>query len=1032
LVIVSGSLAAYAQQHDWSNLQTLTATERELKGGETNSYRVNLAAGQFFQAVVEQKGIDVVVVLFGPDGKQIAESDSPNDRWGREPIVLVAAAAGDHRIDIRAPSATAAPGSYAIKIIALREATAADNDYAKAQRLFDEGRVLRNQTSATARRASLEKYEAALALFRAAGDTYRETLTLSSIGNVHARLNEFRKALEVFQQTLLLAQQLNERRLEAGIETFLGGSHDVLGEPKEALEHYERALSLSRESGNRSAEASALNNIGLIYSQTSDSQRALEYYARALELFRELGSQGTEAITLQNMGVAYNMLAEPEKALEYFERSLVLRRITKDKSGESEALGNIGLAYRNLAKFDRALEHYNEALAIQKETGNKRLEAITLGYMGSLYAEMGQPAKALDNHQQALSLQIAIENRQRQAVSLDHIARAYFLLGEFPKAFDYHNQSLVLFRTIGDRSGVARSLHGLARVEKRGGNFHAARNYIEETLALIETVRARSGSQQLRASYFASVENAYEFYVDLLMKLHEREPDAGHDAAALQVSERGRARSLVELLSEANADIRQGVGADLVRKEREVSTALNAKAQRLIQLTAQKGNPEEIATLNREISALEDEFQQIQVAIRKESPQYAALTQPQPLDLKSIQRELDQGTVLLEYSLGDEQSYLWVVTPDSLKTFQLPKREQIQSLAQQVYKSLTTRAEFKSLETPAQRQARIAQAEAQFERAAVELSRMILAPAVEELQGKRLVVVADGVLQYVPFAALSSQTHYRPLVLDHELISLPSASAFAVHRQNLRDRKPAPKSIAVVADPVFSTNDARFQTNARVKGPNQPGATRIIEHTTGTGSSQLAIPRLPFTRQEAEQILSIAPAGENLKALGFHANRNFATGSELSKYRYVHFATHGYLDTKRASLSAIVLSLVDEQGRPQDGFLRTHDIYNLNLPAELVVLSACETGLGKDVRGEGLDGITRGFMYAGARRVIVSLWNVNDKATATLMQRLYSGMLRSGKTPAAALRAAQIEMLRTRQWHSPYFWAAFVMQGEWR
>jgi CHAT domain-containing protein len=186
---------------------------------------------------------------------------------------------------------------------------------------------------------------------------------------------------------------------------------------------------------------------------------------------------------------------------------------------------------------------------------------------------------------------------------------------------------------------------------------------------------------------------------------------------------------------------------------------------------------------------------------------------------------------------------------------------------------------------------------------------------------------------------------------------------------------------------------------------------------------------LPFTRWEADQILAVAPSG--LKAVDFNANRSIATGGELSKYRYVHFATHGYLDTSRSNLSAIVLSLYDEQGKPQDGFLRTHDIYNLKLPAELVVLSACETGLGKDVTGEGLEGLTRGFMYAGARRVIVSLWNVNDKATASLMQRLYVGMLRSGKTPAAALRAAQIEMLRTRQWQSPYFWAPFVMQGEW-
>jgi CHAT domain-containing protein len=271
----------------------------------------------------------------------------------------------------------------------------------------------------------------------------------------------------------------------------------------------------------------------------------------------------------------------------------------------------------------------------------------------------------------------------------------------------------------------------------------------------------------------------------------------------------------------------------------------------------------------------------------------------------------------------------------------------------------------------------------------------------------------------------------RPIILDHELINLQSASAFAVQRQNLANRTPAPKSVAVIADPVFSMNDARFRSGDLIAENTSQSSTRIIEHLPASATGQLTIPRLPFTRSEADQILAVAPRESSMKALDFRANRSIATSDELSKYRYVHFATHGYLDTTRAGLSAIVLSLVDEQGKPQDGFLRTHDIYNLKLPAELVVLSACETGLGKAVTGEGLEGLTRGFMYAGARRVIVSLWNVNDKATAALMQRLYIGMLRNNKTPAAALRAAQIELLRTQQWQSPYYWAAFVMQGEW-
>ena len=1033
VVTESVSVSSNAQPQDLASLPLLAPVERELKGGETNAYRVRLTAGQFLHAEVEQKGIDVVVVLFRPDGKQLRESDSPNDTWGPEPIMLIASETGDYRVEVRSPSARAPAGTYAIKMIALREATTADKDYVTAQNLFDEGRLLRVQAAAAARRASIEKYEAAIPLFHAAGDTYREALTISSIGHAYARLSEFRKALPFLYKTLALVQQLKDKGLEAGTETFLGGAHDVLGEPKKALEHYERAFSLGKEIGKRSSEASALNNIGLIYNQIGEGQAALEYYTKALAVFRLLGNQQDEGAVLHNIGVAYHMLAEPEKAINYFQQALELRKVTKDRNGESEALSNIGLAYARLEKPDKALEYYSQALAIQRSTGNKRLEAITLDYIGSVQAKMGQAAKALEYHQQALQLQVAIENRQRQANSINNIGRDYFLLGDPAKALDYYNQALTLYRTIEDRNGAARSLEGLARVQANRGDLATARKNIEEALALIETVRARSGSQQLRASYLASMENAYEFYVDLLMKLHAQKPHAGHDAEALQAAERGRARSLLELLNEARVDIRHGVSAELVQKERELTQALNAKAQRQIQLTAQRGNPEEIATLQREISALEDNYQQVQVTIRKNSPEYAALTQPQPLGLKEIQQQLDPNTLLLEYSLGNERSFLWVITAESLKSFELPKRAEIEKAARQVYESLTARGLGGALESAPQRQTRIAEADVRFKDAAAELSRMILTPARAEFASRRLVIVADGALQYVPFSALSlaAGPTYRPLVLGHEVISLPSASAFAIQRRNLSQRQPAAKAVAVIADPVFSETDARVKTSAPEAETVTRNATRIIEHLSGSAQGQLSIPRLPFTRQEADRILAVAPAGANLKALDFRASRSLATSDELSKYRYVHFATHGYLDTSRAGLSAIVLSMIDEQGKPQDGFLRTHDIYNLKLPAELVVLSACETGLGKDVKGEGIEGLTRAFMYAGARRVVVSLWNVNDKATAALMQHLYTGMLRSNKTPAAALRAAQIEMLRMRQWQSPYFWAAFVMQGEW-
>ena len=1012
-------------------LPELASVERELKGGETHSYRVSLTAGQFLHAVVEQKDIDVAAAAFGPDNKQVSYCDSPNDRWGSESVVFVAPATGEYRVDIVSSNSKAHAGRYAIRVIALREATAVDKGHAAALAAFDEGAKLRAQPNAAAKRSAIEKYEQAVPLFHAAGDTYREAMTWQSMGAAYYPLNEFRRALDCFNHAVALARSLGDRRFESGTETWIAGMLDILGDVLTALDHYQRAVKLARENGWPVAEGSALSSIGKIYGDMGEWDKALGFYAQALPIFKEQNSVRDEAIALNNIGIAYSLSGEQDKALEYLQQSLDSLRSGTDKNAQAYTLLNIGRAYRRLGEYKKALTYLEEAQSLQQQIGSKAQRGETLDEIGNVYSDGGQNDKALNYHQQAVESQHAAGNLRREAMARNNLGNVYNLLEEPEKALEQFNAALTTFRTLSDLSNAANSLEGIARAEKKRGRLDDARQHITESLAWRETVRARAGSLQMRASYRASVEHGYEFLIDLLMEQHARDPLHGYDADALSAHERSQARSFVEQLNEARADIRRGVDAGLLEKERDFARVLNAKAQREMQLRARK-DTNELATLQREISTLEDQYQQVEATIRQSSPQYAALTQPQPLTLKEIQQLLDADTLLLEYSLGVERSYLWVVGSDSLKTYVLPKEDEIAKLAQQTYESLVARSVSKSLETPAERAARVVAADNQFQQASAELSRMILSPAASELRDKRLVIVADGALQYVPFAALPVANH-RPLILDHEVVSLPSASAFAVQRQNLANREPAPKTLAVIADPVFSPSDSRLKKNAAAPALAQ-ASTRIIEHgpANASGLGQLTIPRLPFTRWEADQILAVARTGSNLKALDFRANREIATGGELSKYRYVHFATHGYLDTTRAGLSAIVLSLYDEQGKPQDGFLRTHDVYNLKLPAELVVLSACETGLGKDVQGEGLEGLTRGFMYAGARRVIVSLWNVNDKATASLMQRLYAGMLRDGKTPAAALRAAQIEMLRTAQWQSPYYWAPFVMQGEWK
>jgi CHAT domain-containing protein len=404
----------------------------------------------------------------------------------------------------------------------------------------------------------------------------------------------------------------------------------------------------------------------------------------------------------------------------------------------------------------------------------------------------------------------------------------------------------------------------------------------------------------------------------------------------------------------------------------------------------------------------------------------------------------------LEYALGGERSYLWAVTPSSFVSYELPKRDEIEAAARRVYDLITARNQRALNETVKQRQARLARANAEYSEAAATLSRMILGPVAGQLENKRLLVVNEGALQFIPFAALPKPAGAelttpaaRPLVVDHEIVTLPSASTLAALRRETAERKPAPKTLWVLADPVFTRDDARVKRGASAKQAQPEIDDAVAEgrgfaHEVGKAAAEagfgdlLRIPRLPFTRREAEGIATLVPAAARKQALDFRADRAAALSADLGQYRYVHFATHGFLNSVHPELSGILLSMVNEQGKPQEGFLRAHEVYNLNLSADLVVLSACQTGLGKEVKGEGLVGLTRGFMYAGAPRVVVSLWGVNDQATSELMVRFYRGMLKEGLRPAAALRSAQIEMWKNKRWSAPFYWAAFVQQGEWR
>jgi CHAT domain-containing protein/tetratricopeptide (TPR) repeat protein len=863
---------------------------------------------------------------------------------------------------------------------------------------------------------ALEYYNQALPLYKVVGDRGGEATTLNSIGSVYDSLGEKQKALEYYNQALPLTRAVGDRGEEARILNNIGGVYDSLGEKQKALEYYNQALPLRRVVGDRGGEATTLNNIGLVYDSLGEKQTALEYYNQALPLYKVVGDRGGEATTLNNIGLVYDSLGEKQTALEYYNQALPLTRAVGDRGGEATTLNNIGLVYDSLGEKQTALEYYNQALPLSQAVGDRGGEAMALNSIGSVYSSLGEKQKALEYYNQALPLTRAVGDRGEEARILNNIGGVYHSLGEKQKALEYYNQALPLRRVVGDRGGEATTLTNIAFLERSQGNLKAALTLMDSSITILEDLRTKIGSQELRASYFATVQGYYEFYIDLLMQLHQQNPSQGYDALAFHASERARARSLLELLTEANANIRQGVEPKLLEQERTLQQQLNALERRRYELSSSQYTEEQLNEIKQQSQSLLTQLDQLKAEIRVTSPRYAELRYPEPLTLQQIQQQvLDDDTLLLEYSLGEERSYLWAVTKTSITSYVLPKRREIEAAAQTFRQSLTPNSAA-NLET------------------GLPLSQMLLAPVANQLGNKRLLVVGDGALQSVPFATLpvpSSPT--TPLLVQNEIITLPSASTVAIQRRQLQNRPTAAKKLAVVADPIFALNDPRFSTTPQPtpETPSNSALTRATRNL-GLGDSAKVLDRLQYTGTEAKKILALIPETQRLQALDFNASRTTATDPNLGQYEIIHLATHGLLDPINPELSGIVLSLFDPQGKSLDGFLRLHDIFNLNLPAELVVLSACETGLGKDVKGEGLVGLTRGFMYAGSRRVVVSLWSVNDVATSEVMAKFYQKMLNEGQNPVSALRAAQLEMWKSQQWQSPYYWAAFTIQGDWR
>jgi CHAT domain-containing protein/tetratricopeptide (TPR) repeat protein len=1045
--------------------RTLTpgvVVEAALEAQDEHLYRASLDPGRRWRLGVEQLDCDTELQAREETGGAELLADGPLIGVGRRTLLLPPSASGVWQVRVSAAEGSGS-GSYRLAVHEVPDdrlqAAAAQSRAAETYRSDD----------ADSKRRALPQYLAAAALWRALGDERELAFALHDAGNL-ARTTEdpatARPALEeaaelwrrlgepaleadarnglgltlwdtgqptaareAFERALQASRDLDSRRLEmisrnnlcflmhsqhsleeartcyeqavpvleetgqaavlAVILNNLGGVYHQLGEPARSEEYLQRALELHRESGNRKGEADVLNNLAALHRAVGDYEQALLSYEAALQIVRELENRGKEGRLLNNLGYAYLALGETDLAGGYFRQALALRREVGDRRGEAATLSNLGQLLQQDGDLVAAEEHFRSSLATYRELGIRRSEGITLERLGSLLVERGDAAAALELLQQATTALTEVGDPRFLAQAQRSRAEALAALGRGDEAREAAAAAVPLARNTGDRVGEARALLILARLADAGGNLAAASEQGEAAVSVLESLRSSMVTPDLRATFLASYHQAYELLVDVDMRRQRV-------SEALEVAERASARALLDQVLESVGDLPREVDPELAAERRGLEGRLRILAAQRLGLDVER-EPERAAELDAGVEDVLARLDGVEARIRRLSPQYADLTRPPLLDTAGMQRLLGTDTLLLRFALGQRRSYLWRVTAGDVEGYELPGRQRIEELARQAHRELRARG---------------ASPHPQL----AELARVLLAPVAERLDRPRILLVADGALHYVPFAALPSPGgDGEPLVARHEVVSVPSMSVLAVERRILASRQPAPHTLAVLADPVFHAADGRLPA----------GTARTAKLRAGDFG------RLRFSRREAEAIAGLVPPADRLLALDFDASRTTALSSDLASYRIVHFATHGVIDERHPELSALVLSRLDEDGHRVEGLLGLRDLYRLHLGADLVVLSGCRTALGREVTGEGLIGLTRGFLYAGVPRVIASLWQVDDRATAQLMSELYSALLSDGLSPAAALRRAQLTLRNDPRTRDPYFWASFVLQGDW-
>jgi len=902
------------------------------------------------------------------------------------------------------------------------------------------------------------------------------------------------QALGFLETALKVYSQANNARGIAAAEDALGDLYLVQGQYKVALDHYQKAYQafvIAR--GKDETTSAAANSVagragGTASAATQTATSTFDNGFNANLMLAKIGDTNYRLGQISEAGSAYLMMnvRKPESMAAKTTRRLGgLGGIIGSISTGNVSIATPTSSVIGLLEAKKELDEYRVAIVYMTyELGTGRIAFAN----NDLETARKHFQNALDAGGGALVANLGQTRRFRVAArtSLGDVALRQGLYKDAAKMFTdagsgaQKDQRLDLMWPA--KRGLGRSLWMQATQEKDSKatklREDALDNY-RDALKTIETIRAGSlRADESRSTFLATTKDVYDEAATAFAEMALLNAPAGgaltgkaldYAAESFRITEAGRARSLLDMLGEVNGQITEGVPADLLKRKQENLDRQQEIAQQLTGISLSGDQKEKPSQLEADLDKLQTEFDDIENQIRTASPRYAALTATQPQSLADVQQKvLDDGTGLLEYSLGNDSSYLFAVTRSSVSLFKLSPRSNLDKLAtdfraQLIPPKLQRRIVGIDVVADEQRGLGLVQGPSEnlaaFVAASNALYKAAVEPAISVVGDKRVLVVADGALNYIPFEALVKTTEGADyaslsyLVKTNEIVYAPSASVVAAIRQqrgSTTDRGTSPtvregsavgKNLLLVADPIFSANDPRLKGNAAVQGGGEArglglGLESAINDVSGqaTPAGGLQLARLVGTRTEAEEIAKLARTAGSQPDLwiDLNASEDNVRNRDMTNYKVVHIATHGLLDAHRPQFTGVVLSLVGNKSG--DGFLRTDEIFNLRMNPSLVMLSACETGLGKEKRGEGVIGLTRAFMYAGAPTVGVSLWSVADKSTAELMTDFYRRFLGSGAPVSApgAMRDAQLSMISGKKYSAPFYWAPFVLVGEWR